>query len=139
MTGDGACASHLSRSACKCAVAGEAGVKSVEMEVRGRFAYGQLAAEKGTHRLVRLSPFNSAAARHTSFAAVDVMPVLGRPARPPTTPQPPRPSTHGHMPVPPATTFPMFAHMHAQDCRPPAMHMLIHSCAVFCLRKLQRI
>ena len=52
-------------------------MKSVEMVVRGRFAYGYLAGEKGTHRLVRQSPFNAKAARQTSFAAVEVMPVLG--------------------------------------------------------------
>lgn len=52
-------------------------MKSVELEVAGRFAYGYLAAEKGTHRLVRQSPFSSAGTRHTSFAAVEVMPVLG--------------------------------------------------------------
>lgn len=49
----------------------------MEFEVEGRYVYGYLAGEKGTHRLVRQSPFSAAAARHTSFAAVEVMPALG--------------------------------------------------------------
>ena len=52
-------------------------MKSVELEVTGRHAYGHLAGEKGTHRMVRQSPFSSDSARHTSFAAVEVMPILG--------------------------------------------------------------
>ena len=60
------------------AIAGdEAGTKSATVEVRGPHAYGWLQSEHGVHRLVRLSPFDSAHRRHTSFASVDVIPDLG--------------------------------------------------------------
>jgi len=52
----------------------EAGIKSATLDVRGRYAYGYLRAEKGVHRLVRLSPFDADHARHTSFAMVEVLP-----------------------------------------------------------------
>ena len=51
----------------------EAGLKSVSFLVRGSYAYGYLKAERGVHRLVRISPFDSAKRRHTSFAALDVV------------------------------------------------------------------
>jgi peptide chain release factor 2 len=54
----------------------EAGVKSATVQVNGHNAYGFLKSEKGVHRLVRISPFDANARRHTSFAAVDVMPEL---------------------------------------------------------------
>lgn len=53
-----------------------AGIKSVTFLVKGKYAYGHLKAEKGVHRLVRISPFDSSKRRHTSFASTDVIPEL---------------------------------------------------------------
>jgi peptide chain release factor 2 len=52
----------------------EAGIRSITLRVEGPFAFGKLSCETGVHRLVRISPFDSQSRRHTSFAAVDVMP-----------------------------------------------------------------
>ena len=54
----------------------EAGIKSATFAITGEYAYGYLKSEKGVHRLMRISPFDAAARRHTSFTAVDVMPEL---------------------------------------------------------------
>ena len=54
----------------------EVGIKSVTIVVKGSYAYGYLKCEKGVHRLVRLSPFDAANKRHTSFASVDVIPEI---------------------------------------------------------------
>ena len=54
----------------------EAGVKSAELQISGQYAYGLLKAEKGVHRLVRISPFDAQSRRHTSFASVFVYPVV---------------------------------------------------------------
>ncbi len=54
----------------------QAGIKSVSMQITGANAYGWLKTESGVHRLVRISPFDSAARRHTSFSSVWVYPVV---------------------------------------------------------------
>ena len=58
----------------------EAGLKSVTFSISGRFAYGRLRSERGVHRLVRISPFDSQKRRHTSFALVEVMPEVAEDA-----------------------------------------------------------
>jgi peptide chain release factor 2 len=64
----------------------EAGVKQATFTVKGRFAYGLLSAERGVHRLVRMSPFDSSNRRHTSFASLDVIPEVEDPQQVPIDP-----------------------------------------------------
>ncbi|MEO7802989.1 MAG: peptide chain release factor 2 [Actinomycetota bacterium] len=54
----------------------EAGIKQVTFTVKGRFSYGLISTERGVHRLVRISPFDSSSRRHTSFASLDVIPAI---------------------------------------------------------------
>ena len=54
----------------------EAGLKDVSIEVNGDFVYGNLQAERGVHRLIRISPFDSNSKRHTSFASVFISPLI---------------------------------------------------------------
>lgn len=71
------CERHsLSVSVLETSYAEEAGIKSTTFKVSGPYAYGNLSVEQGTHRLVRISPFDSQNRRHTSFAGVEVVPVV---------------------------------------------------------------
>jgi len=59
----------------------EAGILSAEFTIHGRYAYGLMTSERGTHRLVRISPFDNQGRRQTSFASVQVWPVMDAPER----------------------------------------------------------
>jgi peptide chain release factor 2 len=65
----------------------EAGINSVTFIIKGRHAYGMLTSEKGVHRLVRISPFDSQSRRHTAFASVDAVPVLDEAEEPEINPE----------------------------------------------------
>ncbi len=65
----------------------EAGVKGVTFQISGHMGYGFLKAERGVHRLVRMSPFDSSGRRHTSFASLDVLPVIESEDEVPLTPE----------------------------------------------------
>lgn len=67
---------NLAVSVLETSYAEEAGIKSTTFKVAGAYAYGKLSVEQGTHRLVRISPFDSQNRRHTSFAGVEVVPVV---------------------------------------------------------------
>ncbi len=60
-----------------CLPGDEAGIKRVTLRIEGPYAFGQLRSERGIHRLIRISPFDSSGRRHTSFASVDVIPDVG--------------------------------------------------------------
>lgn len=68
---------HFSASIVEESPGDEAGLKSLTFFVRGHHAYGMLESERGVHRLVRISPFDAAHRRHTSFASIDIIPEIG--------------------------------------------------------------
>src|SRR5919106_5925486 len=65
----------------------EAGISSATFTIKGRYAYGMLSAEKGVHRLVRISPFDSQSRRHTAFASLEAVPALEEAEEPEIDPE----------------------------------------------------